>query len=618
MRQVFARNKFYRLVPLLALFVFGACDNDNGTGPGDTVAPSMVTNLAAGGATPVSLVLTWTATGDDGATGTAHRYDIRYSTSVITSANFASAEQATGEPAPTAAGSAQTMTVTGLTSNTPYDIAMKTMDEGDNWSVLSNVAQATTANANDTIRPGPTTTLGAGTITTNSVVLTWTAVGDDSLGGTSSRFDVRYSTSAVTSANFASAYQVTGEPTPAATGTAQSMTVTGLDPYTSYFFALKTSDEVPNWSELSNVIQVSTMLGDDAMAPATIISLGGSAVTATSVILSWTAPGDDGSAGTAAEYDLRFSHLAITDGNWSSATAVSGEPSPALAGTTQTLAVSNLQPDTIYYYAMKASDERANVSGLSNVALVHTLTVQALPPGLTFPQLPDSVCISSSDPYARIAKGYAESQFTLVSLYSVVATEFLGPLATADWQGNGDCWNYSYALEGCTWNYRVCRSGAEYTYTLTLDGSCSGQRYTEWVAYRAVTNENARAGTFYSYLANASLVAAAWQWTWVATGRSGTCTFYEGDPASSPDTGHLIWARSENGNDFDMSYTIAGDFRWDSHVERTSCSGWLKNYQWKATDSRWWNDTDIAWFADGTGHYDIYRDNGQREEHHVW
>ena len=31
------------------------------------------------------------------------------------------------------------------------------------------------------------------------------------------------------------------------------MVVTGLTEYTTYHFALKTADEVPNWSELSNV-----------------------------------------------------------------------------------------------------------------------------------------------------------------------------------------------------------------------------------------------------------------------------------------------------------------------------------------------------------------------------
>ena len=46
---------------------------------------------------------------------------------------------------------------------------------------------------------------------------------------------------------------MTGEPTPAAAGTSQNMTVSGLTASTTYYFAMKTSDEVPNTSALSNV-----------------------------------------------------------------------------------------------------------------------------------------------------------------------------------------------------------------------------------------------------------------------------------------------------------------------------------------------------------------------------
>jgi len=93
------------------------------------------------------VTLTWTAPGDDGNVGTAAAYDIRYSASgTITEADWASATQASGEPAPTAAGTSQTMTVSGLTPGTTYSFAMKTSDEAGNTSAISNVAvKATTA-----------------------------------------------------------------------------------------------------------------------------------------------------------------------------------------------------------------------------------------------------------------------------------------------------------------------------------------------------------------------------------------------------------------------------------------------------------------------------------------
>ena len=80
----------------------------------DAVAPAAVTSLAATAAASSSVTLTWSATGDDGGTGTASTYDIRYSATAITESNWAVASQCHGESAPNAAGSPETFTVTGL------------------------------------------------------------------------------------------------------------------------------------------------------------------------------------------------------------------------------------------------------------------------------------------------------------------------------------------------------------------------------------------------------------------------------------------------------------------------------------------------------------------------
>src|SRR5215471_14699056 len=99
----------------------------------------------------------------------------------------------------------------------------------------------------------------AQTVTWNSVQLSWTTPGDDSLTGTATSFDIRYSTSAITTANFANATRWNGAPTPAASGTRQSTVITGLTPNTTYYFAMKTADEVPNWAGISNVISKTTL-----------------------------------------------------------------------------------------------------------------------------------------------------------------------------------------------------------------------------------------------------------------------------------------------------------------------------------------------------------------------
>jgi hypothetical protein len=114
----------------------------------------------------------------------------------------------------------------------------------------------------DLVRPAPVTTLLAAGHTSSTVALTWSAVGDDSLSGTASSYEVRYSTSAITSGNFTAATLASGAPTPHASGSAESMTVGGLPAGTTYFFALIVRDEAGNASALSNVVSAATDAAD--------------------------------------------------------------------------------------------------------------------------------------------------------------------------------------------------------------------------------------------------------------------------------------------------------------------------------------------------------------------
>lgn len=109
----------------------------------------------------------------------------------------------------------------------------------------------------------------------NETTLSWTATGDDSLTGTATTYDIRFAIFPITAANFATATRWLGPPVkiPSPPGTLETVTITGLTPSTTYWFAVKTADEVPNWSGLSNVVTRATTAVPDTIRPAPVTDL---------------------------------------------------------------------------------------------------------------------------------------------------------------------------------------------------------------------------------------------------------------------------------------------------------------------------------------------------------
>ena len=88
--------------------------------------------------------------------------------------------------------------------------------------------------------------------------------------------------------------------------------------------------------------------------------------------------GDNGSAGCASAYDLRWSYdsTAIANVlNWANQTQVTGEPVPRCPSPTakDTFVVSGLPSDTVLFFAVRVGDEIPNWSPLSNIRRVRTL-----------------------------------------------------------------------------------------------------------------------------------------------------------------------------------------------------------------------------------------------------
>ncbi len=117
----------------------------------DTIPPADVTDLAVTDIGSNWITLTWTASGDDGNSGRAYSYDIRYLTSLIDSSNFDLATPVSDPPIPKEAGSTEVFTVDGLDFNTTYYFALKVYDEWGNVSGVSNCPSETTLGIPDIV-----------------------------------------------------------------------------------------------------------------------------------------------------------------------------------------------------------------------------------------------------------------------------------------------------------------------------------------------------------------------------------------------------------------------------------------------------------------------------------
>lgn len=86
-----------------------------------------------------------------------------------------------------------------------------------------------------------------------------------------------------------------------------------------------------------------------------------------SITISWTAPGDDSTAGRATSYDLRYSTEEFDWDHFDSATQVADVPEPKTAGETETLTITGLAAETEYYIALEGVDEEGNHGVMSNM-----------------------------------------------------------------------------------------------------------------------------------------------------------------------------------------------------------------------------------------------------------
>ena len=117
----------------------------------------------------------------------------------------------------------------------------------------------TVTDSEDQTPPAQITDLAAEAVSSTSIKLEWTAPGDDGNQGTVQRYEIRYGAIQLNDQNFTSGTYLLAQGNPAAAGQKETEIVSGLQPATRYYFAVKAYDEEGNESPVSNSPQTLTL-----------------------------------------------------------------------------------------------------------------------------------------------------------------------------------------------------------------------------------------------------------------------------------------------------------------------------------------------------------------------
>ncbi|MFO7669251.1 MAG: sugar-binding protein [Bacteroidales bacterium] len=218
--------------------------------------------------------------------------------------------------------------------------------------------------------PAPVTDLGGEATGSRSVSLSWTAPADDNTGRVAA-YELALGTDSAGVAQWSSAETGRIPGTARMPGETEDCIIDTLTTGTTYYFGVRSNDGLGNASEVSNILKLKTY-DPDLVAPGPVTDLAIDSSSSFMADLSWTSPGDDGSMGTAASYDIRQYHETLTLENWELASLVEGAPIPLEAGEKQSFRIHGLQPGNTYFFGIRSMDESPNISGLSNIVKLET------------------------------------------------------------------------------------------------------------------------------------------------------------------------------------------------------------------------------------------------------
>ena len=311
-------------------------------------------------------------------------------------------------PSPAVSGTRQQVTITGLEESTDYYFALKTTDDAEATSRISNVASTTTPDLTAPSAPGAlagsapsraespltpasvsvssslSSVWSADNLIDGDVGTSWASEGQSSLREESLTLDFG-------SASRIDRVQIHPDPVYPELLPADFVIETSADArqWTAVADEQRLSVSDPGWLQYGfrprNARYVRVRATDLATSFGAYYAIVSevrvySAVSETGrVQLTWVAPGDDGNTGTADRYELFMSSQPFDGQTIGAASLYGNPPTPLAAGTLQSMVADQLPGEQRHWFGLRAVDEAGNVGPLAGAVEAVTSAVPPSP-----------------------------------------------------------------------------------------------------------------------------------------------------------------------------------------------------------------------------------------------
>lgn len=326
------------------------CSDDDASG--NRIAPVPGVFLPVLELQPESLVLHWTAAGDEATPVQQLLYSVYHSTVPCASIETVRAQAAA--TVSDAAGITQ-LKIGGLTPGAQYYFYIIVSDhEGNSALYPQLVRQMPVTGDGLAPQPGNSGVMATASVQQSSVRLTWNTASDETSPSELLRYRVFYTDSG-SAFNSVADIEAYGIPAGDWVYNTNALTVSGLQSETRYRFNVIVSDQGGNRASYQMLETVTDGLAPVAGDSGTVTVTG---FQTNSVSLSWTAAVDNYSVQSNLQYQVYYS----TMNNVSSLAGIeaNGTAAGGLTAGTTSLVVSGLSPSTLYYFNVVVQDETGN------------------------------------------------------------------------------------------------------------------------------------------------------------------------------------------------------------------------------------------------------------------